>query len=193
MKGILLALSASLVVTSCPKMTPEGNIVDIVVGVSGAPGTFDDNGDDYDLLREAVLAAELAGALSDPDANYTVFAPKDSAFAALATDLGFAGGTEEEALGFILEAIEPLGGIDLLTEILLYHVADGARGPLRVVFARKIEMLNGGFVRPRLFTLRDNDPGLQDPKLTLPINIKATNGVIHTIDRVLIPANVTGA
>ena len=50
-------------------------------------------------------------------------------------------------------------------------------------------MANGGIVRPRGINLRDETPSLQDPRLVLwAINIQATNGVIHTIDRVLVPA-----
>ena len=47
-------------------------------------------------------------------------------------------------------------------------------------------MANGGIVKPRGITLRDETPALADPRLVLwAINIPASNGVIHTIDRVL--------
>ena len=37
--------------------------------------------------------------------------------------------------------------------------------------------------------LRDETPALRDPRLLLyGLNLKATNGVIHTINRVLVPA-----
>ena len=74
--------------------------------------------------------------------------------------------------------------------MLLYHVVAGkVLSPLEVVFARSLTMANGGRVRPRGLRLRDETPALRDPSLVLPaINIRATNGVIHTISRVLVPA-----
>ena len=43
-------------------------------------------------------------------------------------------------------------------------------------------------MQPRGITLRDETHMLRDPRLVLfASNIPATNGVIHTIDRVLVP------
>ena len=50
-------------------------------------------------------------------------------------------------------------------------------------------MANGGTVKPRGLILKDETPSLRDPRLLLyGLNIPATNGVIHAIDRVLVPA-----
>ena len=49
-------------------------------------------------------------------------------------------------------------------------------------------MANGGTIKPRGLWLRDETPVLRDPRLVLSgLSIRATNGVIHTIDRVLVP------
>ncbi|MEO1512733.1 MAG: fasciclin domain-containing protein, partial [Planctomycetota bacterium] len=106
---------------------PESTIADIVA----ASGTgFDDNNGDFDMLLAAVSAAGLVDALADPEADFTVFAPTDAAFIALAQDLGSTATTEEAAFGDIvstLTALDPNGDpIPLLTEILLYHVIDGS-------------------------------------------------------------------
>ena len=80
---------------------------------------------------------------------------------------------------------------DQISDILLYHVVAGKKlSPVKVLFSRSIDMANGGTIEPRGIVLRDETPGLKNPKLVLrAINIKASNGVIHTIDRVLVPAS----
>ena len=101
------------------------NIVNTVVGLSGLPGTTDSNGNDFDLLRDAVLTAGLDTALSDPAATLTVFAPTDSAFIGLAQTLGYGGSDEAGSLGYIVDALTLLGGGDPLP--LLQERADLSR------------------------------------------------------------------
>ena len=67
-----------------------------------------DNG--FSTLVAAVISAELLPALSDPYAQYTVFAPTNQAFDDLATDLGV-------TLADIL-------ALPNLADILLYHALD---------------------------------------------------------------------
>ena len=165
---------------------PKGTIVDVAVGASGG-GTPDGNPYDYDLLVQAVLATELAPTLSDTSAKFTVFAPNDKAFLRLVGDLT---GTYPESEAAALSTITTAFTIPQIKNILLYHVVAGrALGPLQVLFAGQLEMANGGVVRPRGLRLVDETPALRDPRLVLwAINIRASNGVIHTINRVLVPA-----
>jgi len=77
------------------------------------------------LSLTAVVTAGLDGALADPAASLTVFAPNDRGFVRLARDLGFEGRGEEEAWLFLVDALAALGGgdpIPVLTDVLLYHV-----------------------------------------------------------------------
>ena len=96
--------------------------------------------------------------------------------------------SEAAALSTIVGALS----VDQIKNVLLYHVVAGkALGPLRVLFAGSIEVANGGTIRPRGLTLRDENGGFRDPRLLLyGLNIRASNGVIHTINRVLIPATI---
>ena len=48
----------------------------------------------------------------------------------------------------------------------------------------------GPSLTPFFFGLIDNDPDLENPRLTFPINVVASNGIIHTITRVLIPLDL---
>jgi len=167
--------------------TSPGSIVDVAVAASGG-GAPDSNPNDYDILIQALTVTGLVPVLADTSTKFTVFAPNDRAFARLVTDLtGSAPASEAAALTTITGAFT----VDQIKNILLYHVVAGkALSPLKVIFAGTLTMANGGIVKPRLVTLRDESPTLKDPKLVLKaINIKASNGVIHTIDRVLVPAS----
>ena len=55
-----------------------------------------------------------------------------------------------------------------IKNVLLYHVVAGRKlGPLQVLFSRSLTMANGGIVKPRGITLRDETPALRDPRLVL--------------------------
>lgn len=198
MKKILATL-ACLVVTAFGASAAQASntITDIV---AGSGGEFDRNGRDYDILLTAVLTAGLEGALADPSASLTVFAPNDRAFGRLARDLGYKGSTRNEAAvwGFLVEALTDLGGgdpIPVLTDILSYHVVPDAVDVFgfvkAVIFRADIPtLLEGATLRAFFFGLIDNEPDLRNPRLTLPVNIEASNGFIHTLNRVLIPVDL---
>jgi uncharacterized surface protein with fasciclin (FAS1) repeats len=198
MKRLIASLlSLSLLLAVAPAASAwsgasRGTITEIV---AGSGGTFDSNKADFDILLTAVKTAGLGDELGDESAKLTVFAPNDAAFIRTAKDLGFTGNDEAGAWSFLVGALTGLGGgdpIPVLTNILLYHVAPGYYGPVRVLFSRSIPtLLDGAEIKPRFLTLRDNDPQIADPKLVLRgLNIRADNGVIHTIDRVLIPVDL---
>jgi len=190
----LAAIAASTIAASASAPAAAQTITDIVVQ-SG--GTFDSNGNDYDILLNAVVTAGLAGALADPAADLTVFAPNDTAFIRLARDLGYTGTDESGAWDFLVAALTDLGGGDPiapLTAVLLYHVVGESISPLQLIlrtfFDPFVETLGGGTVRVFFLFLIDEDPDLKNPKVRAPLDIQADNGVIHTIDRVLIPLDL---
>ncbi len=183
------AFAGSASATWKPK-PPTQTITDIV---AASGGTFDKNRRDYDILLNAVLAADLAETLATPGLDVTVWAPNDAAFIRTARDLGYTGSSEKGAFDFIVGALTQLGGgdpIPLLTTILTYHVTPKARGVFSVLTTRTFPTLQGGTIVRHGFTLQDKDPDLRDPNLTLPLQVRASNGIIHTIDRVLIPADI---
>jgi uncharacterized surface protein with fasciclin (FAS1) repeats len=183
-----LVLGAAVPANATGGGAPAGNIVDVAVAASGG-GTPDDNGSDYDILVQAVLATGLAPVLSDPNRNFTVFAPNDRAFIRLVGDLT---GTTPASEADALAAITGTFTIPQISNILLYHVvADKKLGPVQVILSRSLTMANGGTVRPLGVILRDENTSLRNPLLVVrAINIQASNGVIHTIDRVLVPGNL---
>ena len=120
----------------------------------------------FDTLESLVISADLAEKLSG-NGPYTVFAPTDKAFSKVPA-----------------ETLEALGNDpDALRRVLLYHVADGRYPAARVVRKRSIETLAG----PRLKVEATKRAVRVGGARVITADIKASNGVIHAIDRVLIP------
>jgi uncharacterized surface protein with fasciclin (FAS1) repeats len=202
MKKLLGGIAALLAVTMLSsvfagsagatwKPKPPSKTITEVVAASG--GQFTPNPFDYDILLNAVLTANLQDTLATPGLDVTVWAPNDRAFIRTARDLGFTGSTEQGAWEFLVGALTGLGDgdpIPVLTAILTYHVTPGARGVLSVLTTKEFPTLQGGTIVRHGLTLQDKDPDIKDPNLTLPLQVRASNGIIHTIDRVLIPINI---
>lgn len=186
----IAATSAALVIAGMAPAhaaeEPTLNIVELAVAASGG-GAPDDNGADYDLLVQAVLYTQLDGVLATaPD--ITVFAPNDAAFLTLVEDVtGVVPASEADALATIVAAYSQ----DQIAEILTYHVTGGSIASTDLRRAQSLTMLNEGTVRTAGVVLRDETPAFKDPKLVRGgVDIHATNGVIHTIDRVLVPGTL---
>lgn len=134
---------------------------------------------DFQTLEDALIAADLVATFQDTAASFTVFAPTNDAFAAVLTELG-------------LTADELFADTELLTAVLTYHVLDGAVPAADVagLLGLPIEPLAGGF-----FKIFDDagDLTIQDgrnraAKITA-TDVQASNGVVHVIDTVLLPAD----
>ena len=127
----------------------------------------------FPTLLAAVDAAGLASALSDESASLTVFAPTEEAFAALPE------GT--------LDAL--LADPDTLAGILTYHVLGSAVtvSAAADLAGTTVETLNGGDVA---LTARGADLYVNNAKIVT-YDIEASNGVIHVIDTVLLPVDLT--
>ena len=130
----------------------------------------------FSLLAEALKAARLEGAV-DGSTPVTVFAPTNDAFVALLGELG----TTKDAL---------FANTTLLTQVLTYHVLSARVDRASVPAGRAITTAQGGF-----FKIEAVGGGLvvTDGR-NRRVNITQTDidggrGVIHVVDRVLLPAN----
>ncbi|WP_201596631.1 fasciclin domain-containing protein [Psychrobacter vallis] len=128
---------------------------------------------DFSLLVEAVVAADLAGALSNPNANYTIFAPTNAAFAQALQETG-------------MSKAQLFANKPLLTKILGYHVINGAAP----VYAKDVKPGNVMMLSKDTLMVTSQGKLMDEMGRTTNIvktDIAATNGVVHVIDRVLLP------
>jgi uncharacterized surface protein with fasciclin (FAS1) repeats len=124
----------------------------------------------FKTLAAALEAADLVDTLKG-DGPFTVFAPTDAAFAKLPA------GTVESLL-------KPENR-DQLVAILTYHVVAGKVEAADVVKLDEATTVNGKDVQ---ITVADG--GVQiDNANVIKTDIEASNGVIHVIDTVILPAS----
>ena len=163
-----LMIAASLLFTACsddetPVMESK-NIVEVAADAGN-----------FSILIEAAQKAGLAEFLSTEN-NLTVFAPTDDAFAALLSDLG-------------LSSLDDVPVADL-TQILTYHVIG-----TKVMSTD----LSTGYV-PTLASFNDNNismyvevgngVSINGSVSVTTADVEAENGVIHVVDKVILPPTV---
>lgn len=131
--------------------------------VAASAGTFE-------TLVAAIGAAGLGEALGG-EGPFTVFAPTDAAFAALPA-------------GTLDSLLKPENRAKLVG-ILKYHVVSGRVFADQVVGLETAQTLQGSDVR---FSVKDGKAMVNGATITA-TDIEASNGVVHVIDRVILPQN----
>lgn len=155
-----LALAASPASAAKPAQSQaQGDIIDTAV----AAGQFT-------TLAAALKAAGLVDTLKGAG-PFTVFAPTDAAFAALPA-------------GTVDELLKPENK-DKLVAILTYHVVPGSVPASRVAGMDSATTVNGDTV-----DIRSAGGGVTvDGARVVMADVGASNGVIHVVDKVLMPGN----
>lgn len=164
-RQLLSALTLVVLAVAMPAQAtnywhPTENIVEIATAA-----------DDFDILVAALEATGLDAALADESGHFTVFAPTDAAFNALGAET--------------IKAL--LADPEALSDILLYHVLDRSFSEfaLRIRNGRSLHTLNGEGVDISA-SWWYGDLFINQSKIVVS-NIRATNGIIHVIDAVLLP------
>ncbi|WP_425074243.1 fasciclin domain-containing protein [Sagittula sp. S175] len=156
----LLAAAATLAL-SAPAFAESHAMAKDIVDTATEAGSF-----------ETLLAAATAAGLVDTlkgDGPFTVFAPTDAAFAALPE-------------GTVDDLLKPENK-DKLTEILTYHVVPG-----KVMSTDLTDDMKAATVEGEEITIDlDNGVMVNDATVTQ-ADIEASNGVIHVIDKVIMPS-----
>lgn len=154
-----------------PDAGPSNTIVDVAVGSS-----------DFSILVAALQRADLVSTLQSAG-PFTVFAPNNAAFA---------------ASGITLADVEAMD-VDTLTTILLYHVVSGAAVGSSAVTAGPVDSAaqdeSGTWSLSLILgtsggvTINGGNAVEGGATVATP-DIAASNGVIHVIDRVLLPPSI---
>lgn len=128
------------------------------------------------ILSEAIEAAGLETTLRAAG-PFTVFAPTNDAFVALLAEIG----TTKAAL---------LANKSLLTSVLTYHVLGSKVESPQVPLGRPITTVQTGFFKAESTggSLKITD-GLNRVSTVVTADVGALNGVVHIIDKVLLPAD----
>ncbi len=127
----------------------------------------------FSTLAAALGAAGLIGALKG-EGPFTVFAPTDDAFAKI----------PPQALSELLQPENK----QKLTAILTYHVVPGRVTSHEVANLNSATTLQGQTVK----ISKQDGVKINDAKVIAP-DVEATNGMIHVIDTVLMPATAATA
>ena len=166
----LIALMGIFILTSCEKekedMKPVSDMTIAEYALS------DDN---FSTLVQALTKAELVNVLNG-EGNFTVFAPTNAAFNALFSQLGISG-------------IADLSK-ETLTPILLYHVlgTEAKSSMISTGYYSTLSPAQGSFLSLKV----DVSSGVKLNKTTsvTAADVDVKNGVIHVIDKVLLPPTV---
>jgi uncharacterized surface protein with fasciclin (FAS1) repeats len=159
-----LAAASAVAVAGPASAGPQGSAASAgakkdIVQTAVEAGQFDTL---TSLLKQAGLVKTLKG-----KGPYTVFAPTDAAFAKVPQD-----------------TLEELGQDKAkLRSVLLYHVAGRKLTAAKIVKRRSVKTLNGQRVRIRV---RGETVRVGGARVTT-ADVGASNGVIHVINKVLIP------
>jgi transforming growth factor-beta-induced protein len=158
-KFFALVCGAALSLAGATASAFDKNIVDTAVGAGN-----------FKTLAAALAAADLVDAVNGPG-PFTVFAPTDEAFAKLPK------GTVETLLKPENKA--------KLAAILKYHVVPGKVMAKDVVTVKGAKSLNG----QRIDVKVDGGKVTVDAANVTKTDIACSNGVIHVIDSVILPAD----
>jgi uncharacterized surface protein with fasciclin (FAS1) repeats len=129
----------------------------------------------FSILVEAVKAAGLVETLSTPG-TYTVFAPTNTAFASLLTELN----VTKEAL---------LANTTLLTAVLKYHVLGSKVQAANIPAGKAITTVHGSVFKIETTPSPKITDGRNRVANITKTDVQASNGVLHVIDKVILPAD----
>ena len=163
--GVMLNGTVSVTI---PDVETSNGVIHVIDGVLNPTSVVDIalNNGNFTKLVDAVVKAGLVDALS-AEGPFTIFAPTDAAFAQLFTDLGVSGIEEISA--------------ETLVPILQYHVVSGN------VLSKDLTEGDVATLNGNINISLSGPVTINDDSEVLVTDIQGTNGVVHVINKVLLP------
>jgi uncharacterized surface protein with fasciclin (FAS1) repeats len=155
---IVAAAALAVPMASTAAAAPSKDIVETAAGATQFSTLVS-------LVEDAGLASTLSG-----NANYTVFAPTNAAFAKV----------PKKTLNALAADRK------LLRKVLLYHVVPGRLPASKVLMSDSAKTAEGAKVR---FSVKGKAVYVNDARVITP-DIRCSNGIVHAIDSVLLPPGV---
>lgn len=150
------------------------HIVDGVIPVPNIP-TFVASKPEFSILLQALTRSDLTtnyATVLNGAGPFTVFAPKNAAFADLLTELGFANLSEIPAA--------------TLEKVLKYHVVSGNVLAGSLTNGQVVTSLEGTFTIGLTGGAKITDESNRVSNIVI-TDVQGGNGVVHAIDKVLLP------
>lgn len=176
LKTLVIMMAAVVVLASCNK-DDDDDVTPMPVAQEKDIVETAQADEQFSILVSAVVKAGLTDALK-ADGPLTVFAPTNAAFQMLFTDLGVNG-------------IDDLTA-DQLTPILLYHVVSGKvmAADVTTGYVPSLNTTAPGNNSVLILTEAGNGVKLNGNSNVIAADVMASNGVIHVIDKVILPPDV---
>jgi len=168
---VFIVLLGTLTMTGCEKDDNKTSPADQTIAeYAGSDSNFS-------ILVQALSKAELVNVLNG-SGNFTVFAPTNDAFKALFTQLGVSGVSDLSK--------------EALTPILLYHVlgTEKKSTSLSSGYLNTLSPSQGNYLSLKIDV--SGDVKLNKETTVTKADIDVKNGVIHVINKVLLPPTVVG-
>lgn len=138
----------------------------------------------FDILVQLLSTTNLLSTVVEAK-GITIFAPTDDSFAFTAKELGCKDTSTDSS---VISCLADLLTVEQISTVLQYHVVPGVFNSNMVVTRRSFRTLNGKTILRSRTTLIDLTAGVRNPKLVVSmLDLKYNNGIVHTIDGVLLP------
>ena len=173
--GVVINGGATVTATDIDASNGVVHLVDAVIGIPKIP-TFAVANPDFSILVQALTRSDLStnyATFLEGSGPYTVFAPTNDAFAALLAEL----------------SANSLNDIDAATleAVLTYHVANGNVLAGDLTEGMMVPTAQGGSFTVSLSGGAKITDGAGRETNIITTDIQASNGVVHAVDRVLLP------
>lgn len=173
--AVLMVLFFSISFVSCSEDDDDDNGGEMMTNTITDVAAGDAN---FSILVDALKKVGLDDDLAAANSMFTVFAPTNAAFADLLVELG-------------VDGLDDIPN-DVLTSVLLYHVVSGSKMANQIETGYYSSLSAGPADGYSLsFYVDMTMAKINNRSMIVQTDVQADNGVIHAIDKVMLPMSIT--